>query len=258
MEKNEKKLLELPKTNSFVRWLLVSSLLLVCVTLIVSWLLWFNLNHARDTLEKFLTFLQNDLFVLGFWGFSAIIFTFAGLALSFSLPLIFIKHKNTTNNIFSFLNLILTMGIIGFGLFVNLYIIKKPALIGDISFFAKENLIVVIPFYLIMLFSLVGIIASLVNLIFVSNKVKVKEEKTVTKAKELVKPVQIATNTNLKVQPKVENKIESPINNLTPKTLATIRVIVPTSSIKDTKEITDNIKVYQNNENVNLDFNISE
>ncbi|MCL8210291.1 hypothetical protein LT336_00017 [Spiroplasma sp. JKS002671] len=257
MEKNEKKLIELPKTNAFIRWLLISSLLLVCVTLIVSWLLWFNLNHARDTLEKFLSFLQNDLFVLGFWGFSAIIFTFAGLALSFSLPLIFIKHKNTTNNIFSFLNLILTMGIFGFGLFANLYIIKKHVLIGDISFFAKENLIVVIPFYLIMLFSLIGIIASLVNLIFVSNKVKIKEEKKV--AKKLIKPVQIAANTNLKSQPIVENKIVSPsTNNLVPKTLATIRVIVPASSIKNTKEITDNIKIYQNEENVNLDFNISE
>lgn len=256
MEKKEKKLLELPKINSFVRWLLVSSLFLISITLIVSWLLWFNLNHARATLEMFLTFLQNNFFILSFWGFSAIIFTFAGLALLFSLPLIFVKYKNTTNNIFSFLNLILTLGIFGFGLFINLYISKKSTLIGDISFFAKENLIVVIPFYLIMLFSLIGMIASLINLIVVNSKVKVKKMETV--AKELIKPVQIDPIPGLKTQSKIENKIEVPKNNLTPKTLATIRVIVPTSSIKDTKEITDNIKVYQNQDNVNLDFNISE
>lgn len=244
----EKKIIELPRTNSVVRWMLFSSLILTGITLITEWLLWFNLD--RDVIEKLLVFLQNDVFSLGFWSFSAIIFTFAGLVFLLSLPLIFIKRKNTANNIFSLLSLILALAIFGSGLFIIIFLINKSAVSAvDAWFFMKENLIVVIPFYLAMLFSLVVIITSLINLIVVKNKVKIKQPKLATK--DLVKPVLV---NNLKTNPKVGNIA----NNLIPKTLATIRVTVPASKVNNINDITDNIKVYQNNENVSLDFNISE
>lgn len=268
-----KKIFNLPKTNGIVRWFLISSLFIVCVTLIAGWLLWFNINAAHDTLNKFLNFLQTDLFHLGFWGFSIIIFVFAGLALLLALPLIFIKQKNTTSNIFSLLSLILTAGILGFGLYANIYLIKFKhfSLNGNLSLFAKENLIVVIPFYIAMLFALIGIITSFINLVAVfKGRIEIKETKKIptpnlinntvkTNNAPIIPNANINLNNGLTLVPKTENKIEISNNNqTTPKTLATIRVIVPAGNIKDAKTITDNIRVYQNQENVNLDFNISE
>lgn len=236
----EKQLINLPKTNPFVRWILSISLFLIFLASIISWTIWFL--DDRQLIEDLLLAISNDLINIDFWTFSSIIFTFAGLSLIFAISLAVIKKKNTANNIISLLSLFLSLGLFGVGLFFNLYLINNP-LFGDVFDFNKEHLIILIPYYIIMFLSLIVVISSLINLVVVKNKLKFKESKLSTK--DLIKPIKINAN-NLKT------------NNLTTKTLATIKVTVPVSNSGNSKDITDNIRVYQNKNDVNLDLNISD
>ncbi|MDQ7982686.1 MAG: hypothetical protein REH79_00515 [Spiroplasma sp.] len=239
----ENQLIVLPKTNSFIRFLLVFSLIFTCITLITSWLLWFNLT--RDVIEKLLFLFSSKFFILDFWNFSTVIFTFVGLSFIFALPLAFIKQKNTTNNIFSLLSLFLGLALFGAALFINLLLVNNP-LIGDFFSFAREHLIIVIPFYVTMLLTIFVIINSFINLVLANNKIKESKVKKIKEPKN--KAVKINVD-DFKITKKVAN-------NLDTKTLATIKVIIPMTT--SNKDITDNIKVYQSKDDINLDLNIND
>lgn len=134
------------KVNPIIRWMMILSLIVLCSTLLTSWLVWFF--RYRDIVE---TMLQNFNFIT----FSIIILVFAGLAAVLGSALVFSKHKTATNNIFSLLSFILSLVSTSLGWLV----------FSDVR--ANDFLIVGVPWIISISAAIIGVLISGINLILV-------------------------------------------------------------------------------------------
>lgn len=172
----------LAKINPVIRWLMPLSLIIIFLTLLTSWLLWFFLY--RETIEAMIV---NFSFIT----FSIVILSLAGLALFFALPLLFQNKKGVTNSFFSLLSFILTLTIVATTLlfYRNLKI--------------DNFLLIVLPWIITIVATAFLFLASGINLVII------KEDNKVTRAKELHKTVkEPLTNTF------VNNNLTKQDNNL--------------------------------------------
>lgn len=143
MKKSQK---DYQKVNPIIRWMMVLSLVVLFVTLLASWLVWFFLY--RDVVEKML----HDF---SFITFSTIILVFAGLSAVLGSTLMFLKHKTATNNIFSLLSFILSLVTASLGWLV----------FNDVR--ANDFLIIGIPWIISISATTIMFLASSANLIIV-------------------------------------------------------------------------------------------
>lgn len=143
MKKSQK---DYQKVNLIIRWMMVLSLLVLFLTFLVSWLIWFFLY--RNVVEAIL---QDFSFIT----FSIIILVFAGLAAALGSFLIFLRYKTVINNIFSLLSFILSLVVASLGWLV----------FSDVR--ANDFLIVGVPWIISISATTVVFLVSSINLILV-------------------------------------------------------------------------------------------
>lgn len=180
------------KINPIVRWTMILSLMIIFLTLLVSWILW--LLVYRNAIGKLL----NDF---SFLNLSIITLTFSGLAFLFALPLIGLTKKNIVTNTFSLLGFILALSLASLSLLLY-HSIKIDSI-----------LTVAVPWIIIIVATMFLFVSSGVNLIIVGEKNKKPSVEPIIK--NLEPDAQVENNiVKTEIKDKVLEKTEVDFSNL--------------------------------------------
>lgn len=186
------------KVNPVIRLLMLSSLIIIFVTLLISWLLWFFLYHAT---------IESMLINFNFTDLSIIALTFSGFSLLFFLFLIFLNKETIYYNILSLLNFLLALAIVIMTLFLY------PSL--------KFNnfLVVFLPWIIAIVASALLFVSSSINLIIIKNNfndnskqetlaIKQIESSDILDSSKIVNTTNVINNSNeISIKTTMQNKL---------------------------------------------------
>lgn len=143
------------EVNPVIHWLMFFSLIIIFLTLLISWFIWFFLYQTE---------IEAILINFSFTKFTIIALSFSSISLILALSLFFVNQKNIYNNVFSLLSFLLALIILLFFFFFHY------------KFKINEFLFIFLPWIITIVSSNVLVISTSINLITTNNNLNDSEE----------------------------------------------------------------------------------